>query len=284
VRISYAAADGPVGADRNSIGAREYLRSGAARLESVYGSIAAGSGDMCRPCGPTPPVDDRQGTLVPGDVRNSEPLQALVIEARGHIPQAAQLPVEYGNSRARRHTASATARARRAAAGRGRGRAGHRRPAGLNGDVCLPPLRVVGWDGRLDPYAFNIADSSDGEATHAPLRCTRSSRAPFVIGSFCPRPLDSIPRPSHPVNHTKVASGRDALLRGRWYYLGPKGVGVRGRSITMQPAGFTQGAAGTRAVAAVIAGLAAGRTDEGRGRPSGHNLPAVLLAGAGRVS
>ena len=41
------------------------------------------------------------------------------------------------------------------------------------------PFDVVGWDGYLYPYAFNIADFEPiVKRTHAPRRCTRRSRGP----------------------------------------------------------------------------------------------------------
>jgi len=92
------------------------------------------------------------------------------------------------------------------------------------------PFDVVGWDGCLYPYAFNIADFEPiVKRTHAPPPVHQTFEGPnFVICSFCPRPLDFDPEAVPiPYNHHNVDS--DEMM----YYVGgttrPQGVGRRRR-------------------------------------------------------
>jgi homogentisate 1,2-dioxygenase len=72
------------------------------------------------------------------------------------------------------------------------------------------PFDVVGWDGYLYPYAFNIADFEPiVNRTHAPPPVHQTFEGPnFVVCSFCPRPLDlheeAVPLPynHHPAGST----------------------------------------------------------------------------------
>jgi homogentisate 1,2-dioxygenase len=123
------------------------------------------------------------------------------------------------------------------------------------------PFDVVGWDGYLYPYAFNIADFEPiVKRTHAPPPVHQTFEGPnFVICSFCPRPLDFDPAAVPiPYNHHNVDS--DEMM----YYVGGdysarKGSGVGLGSITLHPSGFTHGPQ-PGAVEAVISGLAEGKT------------------------
>jgi homogentisate 1,2-dioxygenase len=123
------------------------------------------------------------------------------------------------------------------------------------------PFDVVGWDGCLYPYAFNIADFEPiVKRTHAPPPVHQTFEGPnFVICSFCPRPLDfddsAVPIP---YNHHNVDS--DEMM----YYVGGdytarQGSGVGIGSVTLHPSGFTHGPQ-PGAVEAAVRGLAEGRT------------------------
>jgi homogentisate 1,2-dioxygenase len=123
------------------------------------------------------------------------------------------------------------------------------------------PFDVVGWDGCLYPYAFNIADFEPiVKRTHAPPPVHQTFEGPnFVICSFCPRPLDfdaeSVPLP---YNHHNVDSDEMMFYTGG-DYTARKGSGVGLGSITLHPAGFTHGPQ-PGAVEAAIRGLAEGKT------------------------
>ena len=260
VRISFAAADAPSELYRNSTGDEAlYIRSGSARFESVYGTLQAGPGDY---------VIVPRGTIhrwLPGP---GEPVQALAVEARGHI-------------RPPRRYLSATGQFLEHAPYCERDLRGADGPLLADGEdigvivrnrggltrltYAYHPFDVVGWDGCLYPYAFNIADFEPiVKRTHAPPPVHQTFEGPnFVICSFCPRPLDFHPEAVPiPYNHHNVDSDEMMFYTGGDYGA-RKGSGVGLGSITLHPSGFTHGPQ-PGAVEAVIAGLEAGHdtTDE----------------------
>jgi len=105
------------------------------------------------------------------------------------------------------------------------------------------PFDVVGWDGYLYPYAFNIADFEPiVKRTHAPPPVHQTFEGPsFVICSFCPRPLDFDPEAVPiPYNHHNVDSD-EMMYYVAGDYSARKGSGVGLGSITLHPSGFTHG-------------------------------------------
>jgi len=255
VRISFAAADASSALYRNSAGDEAvYFRSGSATFESVYGSIEAAAGDY---------VIVPRGTIhrwLPGDGG----VHALVIEARGHIRPPRRYLSQYGQFLEHAPYCERDLR----------GPAGPLLADGADVPVIVRnrdgltrltyafhPFDVVGWDGYMYPYAFNIADFEPiVKRTHAPPPVHQTFEGPnFVICSFCPRPLDFDPEAVPiPYNHHNVDS--DEMM----YYVGGdysarKGSGVGLGSITLHPSGFTHGPQ-PGAVEAVIKGLAEGKT------------------------
>jgi homogentisate 1,2-dioxygenase len=103
------------------------------------------------------------------------------------------------------------------------------------------PLDVVGWDGYVFPYTFNVADfEPKAGRLHQPPPAHQSFQGPnFVICSFCPRMLDwdenAVPLPYH---HSNVQS--EELI---YYVEGRFGSrrGVAAGSITLHPSGLTHG-------------------------------------------
>ncbi|MBI5707463.1 MAG: homogentisate 1,2-dioxygenase [Armatimonadetes bacterium] len=103
------------------------------------------------------------------------------------------------------------------------------------------PLQVVGWDGYVYPYAFNIHDFCPivGKV-HMPPPIHQTFHTPgFVVCSFCPRVLDFHPEAVPiPYNHSNVDS--DEVL----YYCNDKFGSRRGieeGSITLHPLGIPHG-------------------------------------------
>lgn len=103
------------------------------------------------------------------------------------------------------------------------------------------PLDVVGWDGHLYPFAFNIEDFEPITGrVHQPPPVHQTFEAPgFVICSFVPRLFDyhpaSIPAP---YNHSNVDS--DEVL----YYVDGNFMsrkGIESASITLHPGGIPHG-------------------------------------------
>jgi homogentisate 1,2-dioxygenase len=103
------------------------------------------------------------------------------------------------------------------------------------------PLDVVGWDGYLYPYAFNIADFEPITGRiHQPPPVHQTFEAPgFVICSFVPRLFDYHPLAiPAPYNHSNVDS--DEVL----YYVKGNFMSRRGieeASITVHPNGIPHG-------------------------------------------
>jgi homogentisate 1,2-dioxygenase len=263
VRISYVSADAPSDLYRNSTGDEAiYVHTGSVRFESVYGTIDAAAGDY---------VVVPRGTIhrwVPartsGRDGSAEHVTALVIEARGHIRPPRRYLSQTGQFL---EHAPYCERDLRPAVGpllaegedvpvtvRTRG--------GLSRiTYAYHPFDVVGWDGCLYPYAFNIADFEPiVKRTHAPPPVHQTFEGPnFVICSFCPRPLDfdplSVPIP---YNHHNVDSDEMMFYVGG-DYSARQGSGVGIGSVTLHPSGFTHGPV-PGAVEAVIRGIEAGRT------------------------
>ncbi|MGB6457774.1 MAG: homogentisate 1,2-dioxygenase domain-containing protein [Streptosporangiaceae bacterium] len=255
VRISFAAADTASELYRNSSGDEAvYVRSGTAAFESVYGSIAAGPGDY---------VIVPRGTIHrwrPGDGG----VHALVVEARGHIRPPRRYLSQYGQFL---EHAPYCERDLRGPDGPLLSEGEDvpvivRTAAGLTRlTYAYHPFDVVGWDGYLYPYAFNIADFEPiVKRTHAPPPVHQTFEGPnFVICSFCPRPLDFDPEAVPiPYNHHNVDSD-EMMYYVAGDYSARKGSGVGLGSITLHPSGFAHGPQ-PGAVEAVIRGLAQGIT------------------------
>jgi homogentisate 1,2-dioxygenase len=103
------------------------------------------------------------------------------------------------------------------------------------------PLDVVGWDGYVYPYTFNIDDFEPvAGRIHMPPPVHQTFQGPnFVICSFCPRMLDwqdgAIPIP---YNHSNLQS--EEMI---YYVSGDFGSrrGVDVGSITLHPSGLPHG-------------------------------------------
>lgn len=119
-------------------------------------------------------------------------------------------------------------------------------------------LDVVGWDGYVFPYAFNIMDFQPiTGAIHMPPPIHQTFQGHnFVICSFCPRMLDYHPDAIKvPYNHSNIDS--DEVL----YYCNDKfgsRKGIEEGSITLHPLGIPHGPQ----PGAVEASFGAVRTEE----------------------
>jgi len=120
------------------------------------------------------------------------------------------------------------------------------------------PLDVVGWDGFVYPWAFNIGDFEPITGSiHQPPPTHQTFEAHnFVVCSFCPRMLDYHPDAIPvPYNHSNLES--DELL----YYCNDKfgsRKGIEVGSMTLHPSGLPHGPQ----PGAVEASLGAKRTEE----------------------
>ena len=119
-------------------------------------------------------------------------------------------------------------------------------PSGLVGSrltYATHPLDVVGWDGCLYPYTFNVEDFMPitGKVHQPPPVHQVFEGANFVICNFCPRKVDyheqSIPVPYY---HSNVDSDEVMFYVGGDYEA-RKGSGIDVGSISLHPGGHAHG-------------------------------------------
>ncbi|MFC5183927.1 homogentisate 1,2-dioxygenase [Actinomadura harenae] len=239
VRMSFVASSGgPSELYRNSVGAEVvYVQTGRARFESTYGALDVGEGDY---------VVIPTGTIHRWVPQDGETVRALVIEASGHVRPPKRYLSQFGQFL---EHAPYSERDLRAPAEPLQMEGGEvpvivRTRGGLSRLTYLNhPFDVVGWDGYLYPYVFNIHDFEPiVKRTHAPPPVHQTFEGPnFVICSFCPRPLDfheeAVPIP---YNHHNVDSDEMMFYVGG-DYTARRGSGIGVGSISLHPAGFTHG-------------------------------------------
>ena len=103
------------------------------------------------------------------------------------------------------------------------------------------PLDVVGWDGNLWPFAFNIEDFEPitGRVHQPPPVHQTFMGSGFVICSFVPRLFDYHPLAiPAPYNHSNVDSD-EVIYYAEGHFMSRKGI-ERG-SITVHPSGIPHG-------------------------------------------
>lgn len=242
VRLSYVAADAASPLYRNAIGDEiVYVESGRGTLESVYGALEVETGDyLVVPASST-------HRWVPRSNGDDTFLRALVIEAGGHVGPPSRYLSQRGQFLEHAPYCERDLRAPEEPLpadepGEAQVLVKHRH--GLTRyTYAHHPFDVVGWDGCLYPYAFNIRDFEPITGRiHQPPPVHQTFAGPnFVVCSFVPRKFDyhplSIPAP---YNHANVDS--DELL----FYVGGdfmsrKGAGIGLGSMSLHPAGFTHG-------------------------------------------
>ncbi|NUW37394.1 homogentisate 1,2-dioxygenase [Nonomuraea sp. SMC257] len=254
VRLSYATSDQPSELYRNSMGDEcVYVQRGRVRFESTYGAIDAREGDY---------------VVVPtGTIHRWVPegqVNVLAIEAAGHIRPPRRYLSQYGQflehapycERDLRAPAEPLLAEGEEVPVLVRTRGGLTRLFYRN-----HPFDVVGWDGCLYPYAFNIEDFEPVvKKTHAPPPVHQTFEGPgFVVCSFCPRPLDFHPESVPiPYNHHNVDSDEFMFYVGG-DYSARRGSGIDVGSVSLHPAGFTHGPQ-PGAVEAVIDAVSRGVT------------------------
>ncbi len=251
VRISYVMAEATSPLYRNGIGDEcAYVESGRARVETVFGSFDVGSGDyVLLPRGTThrwiPAAED-------------EPLRIYCIEANSHIAPPKRYLSRFGQLL---EHAPYCERDLRGPDGplladalsldphaptevyikhRGTG------PSGVQGTVYTYPFHpfdVVGWDGCLYPYVFNISDFEPitGRVHQPPPVHQVFEGNNFVICNFVPRKVDyhplSIPVPYY---HSNVDSD-EIMFYVDGDYEARKGSGITKGSVTVHPGGHAHG-------------------------------------------
>jgi homogentisate 1,2-dioxygenase len=237
VTIAFVTADADSPLYRNARGDElVYVQSGAARLDSVFGSLLVGPGDyLVVPRGTT-----HRWTV-------SEPVALLCVEsARGHV----DVPRRYVSDRGQfLEGAPFSERDLRAPTDVLLEDGGEvpvlvRHHGGWSRHVHRShPFDVVGWDGALYPWAFSIHDFEPLVGTlHQPPPIHQTFEGPgFVVCSFTPRLYDLHPDAVKvPYHHANVDSD-EVLFYSGGDFMSRAGSGIGPGSISFHPAGFVHG-------------------------------------------
>jgi len=244
VRISYVVAGEASPLYRNATGDEcVYVEAGAATVETVFGHLEVGQGDYV--------VLPRATThrWVP---TGEDPLRLYAIEANSHIAPPRRYLSKHGqflehapySERDLRppgdpHVVEGTD-VEVYVKHRGNG------PGGLAGSVHVVPQHpfdVVGWDGCLYPYAFDIADFEPitGRVHQPPPVHQVFEGHGFVVCNFVPRKVDyhplAVPVPYY---HANVDSDEVMFYVGGDYEA-RKGSGIGQGSISLHPGGHSHG-------------------------------------------
>ncbi|MEV0898880.1 cupin domain-containing protein [Actinoplanes sp. NPDC049802] len=261
VRIGYVVAGAASPLYRNATGDEcVYVEAGSGTVETIFGDLAVGRGDYV-----IIPRATTHRWVPSGD----DPLRLYTIEANSHIAPPKRYLSRYGQFLEHSPYCERDLRtpdAPHVVEGenvevyikhRGDG------PAGLAGTVhLLPhhPFDVVGWDGCLYPYAFNIDDFEPitGRVHQPPPVHQVFEGNNFVICNFVPRKVDyhplAVPVPYY---HSNVDSDEVMFYVGGDYEA-RKGSGINVGSVSLHPGGHSHGPQ----PAAIEASLGAERFDE----------------------
>lgn len=240
VRLAYVVADTPSPYYRNAIGDEcLYVEDGRARVETVFGDLEVGDGDYV--------IVPRATTyrIVPeGTVR------IYAIEANSHIGPARHYLSKHGQLLEHAPYCERDLRlpdGPKPVDGENvEVYIKHRGPGGVAGTVhTLPnhPFDVVGWDGCLYPYVFNIRDFEPltGRIHQPPPAHQVFEGHNFVICNFVPRKVDyhplAVPVPYY---HSNVDSDEVMFYCGG-NYEARKGSGIGQGSISLHPGGHPHG-------------------------------------------
>ena len=220
-----------------------YVESGSATVETVFGALTVSRGDYI--------VIPRATThrWIP---TGPEPLAAYAVEANSHITPPKRYLSKYGQllehaPYCERDLRGPTeplllddADVEVYLKHRGPG------PGGIVGTVHTHPTHpfdVVGWDGCLYPYVFNVDDFEPitGRVHQPPPVHQVFEGANFVVCNFVPRKVDyhplAIPVPYY---HSNVDSDEVMFYVGGDYEA-RKGSGIGLGSISLHPGGYPHG-------------------------------------------
>ena len=242
VRISYVVADMVSPLYRNAIGDEcLFVEAGTATVETVFGHLDVGPGDY---------VLVPRSTIHRWVPSGDEPLRVYCIEANSHIAPPKRYLSRYGQLL--EHAPYCERDLRLPTLGPVVDEADvevfikHRGASGPVGTVhTLPshPFDVVGWDGCLYPYAFNVSDFEPitGRVHQPPPVHQVFEGQGFVICNFVPRKVDyhplSIPVPYY---HSNVDSD-EVMFYVDGDYEARKGSGIARGSVTLHPGGHSHG-------------------------------------------
>jgi homogentisate 1,2-dioxygenase len=240
VRLSYVVASKISPLYRNSIGDEMvYIESGSATLETVFGTLEARQGDY---------------VLIPRATTHrwipDGTLRAYAIEANSHIAPPKRFLSKFGqlleNAPYCERDLRGPTEPLLADSSDVEVLVKHRGSTGIVGTRYVypnHPFDVVGWDGCLYPYTFNISDYEPitGRVHQPPPAHQAFEGANFVICNFVPRKVDyhplAIPVPYY---HSNVDSDEIMFYVGGDYEA-RKGSGIGQGSISVHPGGHAHG-------------------------------------------
>ena len=242
VRIAYVVSSATSPLYRNTVGDElAYVESGDAKVETVFGTLIARQGDYI-----LIPQSTTHRFVPIGD----EPFRAYVIEANSHIVPPKRFMSRFGQMLenapyCERDLTGPT----EIAISEGTDievLVKHRTSAGIVGTRMVyasHPFDVVGWDGCLYPFTFNISDYEPltGRIHQPPPAHQVFEGTNFVVCNFVPRKVDyhplSIPVPYY---HSNVDSDEIMFYCGGDYEA-RKGSGIDRGSISIHPGGHAHG-------------------------------------------
>jgi len=245
VRIGYVVATEPSPLYRNAIGDEcAFVESGAATVQTVFGELSVESGDFV--ILPRATVHRWLPETTAG------PLRVYIVEGNSHIGPARKYLSRFGQLL--EHSPYCERDLHGPAAPllldgedvpiytkhRGNG------PSGIVGSIVVSPhhpFDVVGWDGCLYPYTFNVRDFEPitGRVHQPPPVHQVFEGNNFVICAFVPRKVDyhplSIPVPYY---HSNVDSD-EIMFYVAGDYEARRGSGIGPGSISVHPGGHSHG-------------------------------------------
>ncbi|MFI6516933.1 homogentisate 1,2-dioxygenase [Spirillospora sp. NPDC050679] len=242
VRISYVAAGETSPLYRNGIGDEcVYIESGEGAVETVFGTLPVRQGDY---------VILPRATTHRWVPQGDQPLRAYFIEAESHIAPAKRYLSKYGQLLEHapfcERDLHGPAEPVLAEGTDVEVLVKHRDRTGVVGTRYVyphHPFDVVGWDGCLYPYTFNISDFEPitGRVHQPPPVHQVFEGRNFVVCNFVPRKVDyhplSIPVPYY---HSNVDSDEVMFYCGGDYEA-RKGSGIGQGSISLHPGGHAHG-------------------------------------------
>ena len=244
VRISYAVARAPSPLYRNAVGDEcVYVEDGSATVETVFGPLEAKAGDY---------VLIPRATTHRWVPTGSAPLRAYCIEANSHITPVRRYLSKFGqfleHSPYCERDLHGPGEPDQATGTEVTVYIKHRGdgPSGISGTIHVypqHPFDVVGWDGCLYPYAFNVADFEPitGRVHQPPPVHQVFEGQNFVICNFVPRKVDyhplAVPVPYY---HSNVDSD-EVMFYVDGDYEARKGSGIGKGSISLHPGGHSHG-------------------------------------------
>jgi homogentisate 1,2-dioxygenase len=242
VRLSYVVATEPSPLYRNGLGDEVvFVEAGTATVETVLGALAVGRGDYI-----VIPRATTHRWLPTGE----EPLATYAIEANSHITPPRRYLSKFGqlleHSPYCERDLRGPAEPLLADGTDVEVYLKHRGPGGIVGTVHTHPTHpfdVVGWDGCLYPYVFNVDDFEPitGRVHQPPPVHQVFEGTNFVVCNFVPRKVDyhplSIPVPYY---HSNVDSDEVMFYVGGDYEA-RRGSGIGLGSISLHPGGYPHG-------------------------------------------